>query len=463
MAKMQAPSLRVAGRSQTYVVAAFVALAMLLGGGGSPNPGTEMILQLATVLAMGAYWWTGRDRRTPAPQLEVIGITVLILTVPIAQLIPLPPSVWHDLPDRSREIATLSLIGAQGEWMPLSIVPSKTLSSLLAMIPPLALAWMVAQRTTSERGIILGVIALMALASAILGALQMAGPGDGFKLYPDAHLGWLSGFHANRNAAADVLLIGAVAAAGCYAINADRARWDHRIALASILVVVVGALLFTGSRAGIALVPIAAFGALAIFAGSMAENRFGPWALAIAAISALVLIAAGLAFFDTRLAYVATRFGMTDDFRLELWQDSFAALSASWPWGTGMGTFADAFLPYERLNVVDVTMPNRAHNEYLEFAMEAGLPGLLVLAGITAVLVRLALRAWRFERHARAAAIFGLTSFILIALHALVDYPLRNMAEACLAGVALGMLAQPRSRRLDQAADGDGRILEEKT
>ncbi|MFN2101274.1 O-antigen ligase family protein [Altererythrobacter sp. MF3-039] len=461
MATMQAPSLRVASRSQTYVVAAFVALAMLLGGGGSPNPSAEVALQLAAAIAVAAYWWFGREQdKAPLP-LAVIGVSALVLAVPIAQLIPLPPQIWHDLPGRSREIAALALVDAQDSWMPLSIAPHKTLASLLAMIPPLALAWMVATRTTRERGAILGSVALMALAGAILGTLQMAGPGDGFKLYADAHPGWLTGFHANRNAAADILLIGAVAAAGCYAISADRARWDHRITLGSTVLVLGAALLFTGSRAGIALVPIAAFGMLVMFAGSMAEHRFGPWALAIAAISALVILTAGLALFDSRLAYVATRFGMTDDFRLELWQDSFAALSASWPWGTGMGTFVEAFLPYERLDVVDLTMPNRAHNEYLEFAIEAGIPGLLVLVAIAGILVHLAIRAWHSQPQLRAAPIFGLTSFILIALHALVDYPLRNMAEACLAGVALGMLVRPRDDNASGAPGSGIKSLED--
>ena len=152
MANMQAPSLRVASQRQTIVVALLVALAMLLGGGGSPNPSTELILQLAAIGAVSAYWWLGRGQQYPGGAGEIIAIALGIFAIPIAQLIPLPPSIWHELPDRSREVAALSLIGAQQEWMPLSIAPARTLASLVAIVPALFLAWMVAQCGTRARG-----------------------------------------------------------------------------------------------------------------------------------------------------------------------------------------------------------------------------------------------------------------------------------------------------------------------
>ena len=59
--------------------------------------------------------------------------------------------IGPDLATNMRDIAALALVEAQDSWRPLSIAPNKTLASLLAMIPPLVLAWMVAQRSASER------------------------------------------------------------------------------------------------------------------------------------------------------------------------------------------------------------------------------------------------------------------------------------------------------------------------
>jgi uncharacterized protein YycO len=58
------------------------------------------------------------------------------------------------------------------------------------------------------------------------------------------------------------------------------------------------------------------------------------------------------------------------------------------------------------------------------------------------VCVALAVRAWRAAPGMRRQLIFGLGVLIIIALHSVVDYPLRSMALACLAGVAAGMLVK---------------------
>lgn len=462
MAKMRAPKLRLVKVSQGFAAAMLAALALVLGGGGSPNPLAEMALQIGAVAVFVVYLWAGHRQVGPAYAVppQVYAIIALVLALPVLHLIPLPPEIWQNLPDRSRDIAALALIERQDSWRPLSIAPPNTLASLLALIPPLMLAWMVARLGLAERRVILAAIALAAIGSALLGTLQMADIGDGYRLYPDAHLGWLTGFHANRNAAADVLLIGGLAALGWFASREQRDRIDHMVLLASALAVLVAALLFTGSRAGIALLPIAALGGFAMLRSPDGGGRINPWLGGLALISLLLMAAGAAALFDPRLGFVASRFGITDDFRIELWRDSMDALAASWPWGSGVGTFAEAFLPYERLDVVDPTMPNRAHNDYLELAIEAGALGLAVLLACTVLIAGLAWPGLKVRGPARAMTLFGLTSFILIALHALVDYPLRNMAEACLAGIALGMLAAPRRARPESVSQNGSMGLE---
>ena len=95
----------------------------------------------------------------------------------------------------------------------------------------------------------------------------------------------------------------------------------------------------------------------------------------------------------------------------------------------------------ERLEVLDPTSPNRAHNDFLELAIEGGLPALIVLLAIGAVLVRAALHGLRQGSAAQQVQVlFGCGALSLLCLHSLVDYPLRSMALAALAAVAAGML-----------------------
>ena len=157
---------------------------------------------------------------------------------------------------------------------------------------------------------------------------------------------------------------------------------------------------------------------------------------------ALLLVAAGALFVadNTRLGAVLARFDFGRDARADLWQDTLTAVANFWPVGSGVGTFTRAFLPFERLIAIDETFPNRAHNDYLEFALESGLAGVIVLLFAAFVVTRLAMRAWRLHPAQRPTVLFALGILMVIGLHSLVDYPLRTMALACLAGMAAGLL-----------------------
>jgi len=127
-----------------------------------------------------------------------------------------------------------------------------------------------------------------------------------------------------------------------------------------------------------------------------------------------------------------------------LWEDTRFAIAQYWPFGSGLGTFVRAILPAERLEIIDPAFPNRAHNDFLELAVEGGVFG-LAIAGIVALLL-----AWGFIRTWRSGyrerAITGLAMLVIIGLHSIVDYPLRNMAIATLAGAAAGFLCGPQAR-----------------
>ena len=139
---------------------------------------------------------------------------------------------------------------------------------------------------------------------------------------------------------------------------------------------------------------------------------------------------------------IAARFTAGGEPRPHLWMDTLYAIGQHWPWGTGLGTFVPVFVAAERLEVVDQSYPNRAHNDFLELALEAGLPGLLLLVALGSWLVWRLIRRWRAATGAaeRIELVFSGTTLALIAAHSVVDYPLRSMSIAVLAGLAVGLI-----------------------
>lgn len=439
---------------QGWVVSAFITIALVLGGGGSPSAAAEVLVQLGFAACVVAWFlWAGPAFRSPR---EAAWLAVLVVAVPVVQLIPLPPGLWSALPGRGMVTASLDLAAGERGWRPSTISPPLTLASLLSMIPVAGCILAVATLGKDDRRAILLLVALVAIAGACLGVVQMASGHGAFRLYQVSHDLWLTAFHASRNSAADALLIGSLALTAWMA-SGTRKRPLFRGDLVLLLILqslLVVAVILTGSRAGISLLPPVLLLEFAMLRSVGIARQFSRGLAATGMLLALLGAAAVTFSGNARIATVLERFDATRDFRSELWRDTLTAIGEFWPVGSGMGTFTRAFLPFERAEVLDDLFPNRAHNDFLEFALEAGLFGSIALLGVIVLLATLARRAWSARPIERPETLFAGGTLMVIGLHSLVDYPLRNMALASLAGVAAGLLvalsrAPAQSRRLD--------------
>lgn len=458
----------VAASGHAVIAALFLVGAIVLGGGGSPNPATEVLLQLAFIAAGLAWLWVpagGSPIRSPRSRSFWL-VCALVLALPLLQLVPLPPAVWTGLPGQEDRAAALALIGRDDSWQPLSHSPPRTLAALLAMIPALFAFFATAALDARGRSWVVGAIAAMTLAAALLGALQVSLGTAGAPYLYAQNSPTLTGFQANRNAAADVFLIGVAATAAFLlpsllphgprgkdtpgALLADRrAAWA---VLAGLLAVLFFAVLLTASRMGIALVPLALVGVWVILLPALADRgrlRYLPAVAVAGAVAAVALMA--LQGGNTALGQVAERFVFSDDARRELWRDGWFAMGQAWPFGIGLGGAKPALIAAERLEVLDPLQPNRVHNDYLELALESGLIGLVLLAAVAVVLLAAFWRSWRGRPEERHFTALGLVILMVAAAHSLVDYPLRSMALSCLIGTGAGLLmATPRKRALDE-------------
>jgi O-antigen ligase len=364
--------------------------------------------------------------------------------------------VWTALPGRENEIAALSLVGQEASWRPISLSPGRTIASLAAIIPPVFCLYAMSRLELHERRLVLAAIVVMAIVTSLLGAIQLTAGGAGINLYPEHHVGWVTGFQANRNAAADVLLVGLLALAVLAApyLTGSRQRLPLSMDRRALTFLIGGTALFllaatvmTGSRAGTMLVLVVGAAALAILLAGRTPSHGLSLTRVILLLCAALL--AGLVFLvlseTTAIGRVGARFSDGQSVRIEIWKDTLFALKQYWPVGFGMGGFEPAMLPAERLEVLDPSIPNRAHNDFLEIGLEAGVLGYAMVAVIVILCISLAWRSWRQAPGMRRQIIFGLGVLMVIALHSVVDYPLRSMAVASLAGVAAGMLVINRA------------------
>ena len=432
------------------IAASFLALCIAFGGGGSPAPFPELVLELvaaglaliALALPLAVFDW----QRVPR---EASIIILLVAGVPLLQLVPLPPLLWHALPARDLQARALDLIGAQDSWRPWSMAPSRTLASLLSLGPPLLLLAMTSALNRQGRQWLIRAIVIMTLATLLLGAFQLsAGDDSPFHLY-GVTVPMLVGFQANHNSTADVLLLGLIAVPLLTIELVERRVIQNRsgpvlgFATAGIALVALGVVL-TASRTGIMLMPIALAACLWILRPWLSITR-RRLAYGIAVLAALTLLGFLLLRHSPVLATVLARFDFSEELRPQLWIDGYYVARKYFPFGVGMGDFVPAFVADERLESIWPSLPNRAHNDFLELVCEAGMLGLLALSAISWTLIRALRQKLGGETGLPAAlTVFGAASLVILALHSLVDYPFRSMALAGLGAVCAGLLLSPR-------------------
>ncbi len=207
------------------------------------------------------------------------------------------------------------------------------------------------------------------------------------------------------------------------------------------------AMTMTGSRAGVG---ASLAGALA-FTSIMFLRREGrglgaAQITAFAAVALIAVYAAASGFFRVLDKAVSTT---AAEGRFHIYPRVLDAIADRPLLGAGPGGFSDAFrayVPYEAATADWL----RAHNSYLENAVEFGVPAALVFYLALALLLR---RIWRGAMTRRRMIPVPALAFSIAvagALHSLVDFSLQMPATAALFAILLGVgFAQSFSRRAD--------------
>ena len=138
--------------------------------------------------------------------------------------------------------------------------------------------------------------------------------------------------------------------------------------------------------------------------------------------------------------------------RQEILSTSFSALPHFILLGSGLGSFSDVYPLYEDPDKVITVYVNHAHNDYVELALETGIPGMIVLVLFLWWWGAAVRRVWRSVEagpYARAASIASAA----ILIHSLVDFPLRTAAISTCFAMCLALLADRRTPAPENKAD----------
>ena len=446
------------------VVPAYLLLCLLLGGGSAAGYWANMVLQL---LALPLIVWAVIVQRgtpmAPSARQLVVGLILLLLLIG-AQLIPLPPSIWASLPGRESVVEGYRLLGLPLPWRPISLAPYATLASALWLLPSIAILLGIIRIGAFRTSWIAWVVALVATASVMVGALQVVGGQDSpWYFYSVTNRGATTGFFANANHMATLLVCALPFLASLYLGARARGKSSRRasgmfVILAGAVAVILVGVAINGSLAGIGLAIPAAFGSFLMIWSRKRKLPRWVWAGVVAMLVGAAVLVYNVPFSSNNLTGEGR--GASDS-RFYSFSLSSEAASDYFPIGSGLGTFARIFQMYEDPATVDIYYMNHVHGDYIEVALETGLPGVLLIALFLLWWARRAVGIWRADEpdyYARAATIASAAMLV----HSIVDYPLRTAAMGAFFAVCCALMAEPRARersRKKQAEDDGPRHL----
>ena len=423
-----------------------VLLSLIFGGGTRQGLWSDALVQVVSLPLLAIAMLRLKALASPSEFRLALLVIGAVIVVPILQLLPLPPWIWTILPGRAEVAGAYRAAGVPLPFLPISLEPLTTLRSLLSLLPAIAVfLGVLSLRKQAEFRWLLLLIFAVAVVGAGLELLQLAGGVHSpLRFYEITNVHRGVGFFANSNHQAAFLY----STIGYAAIWASLARRDRsakvafRLTVAAVLVVaIVIGLVATQSRFGVLLGLAAGFCSIPLAAGLASEanrGRIVKLAMAVNGLALLLAFLFGFAGFADRISE-----GLSSDVRWPAARITWKAAVDHLPFGSGIGTFAPIFQRYEPVNLLAETYVNRAHNDWLEAWLEGGVASAAVICALLSCFVFLAYRSWRpADPNARlvAYARAGSVCAALLAVHSLLDYPLRTTALTVMLAISFAFM-----------------------
>ncbi|SEK92757.1 O-antigen ligase [Sphingomonas palmae] len=393
------------------------------------------------VIAAGvATWRIILDRRAfPA---TLLGLALAPLGVVLFQLCRIPVA-WLSLSEGQAFATSVRAFVGPAVTASISVDRVATASAAVPVAVFSATFLLLHTRPRREWRPVFASFAVLGAVSLVLAFVQFGSGGRWCDFYHSAHAANAPGFFANRNHGATFLacclafygaLIGAQTTPG--------ARRYMLFAAAALPALAIIAL--SGSRAGLVIGAVMASATLLAFPRDRSDVRAADIIARFAGLAPIVGFGAIAALVSLNGDTAGRISGVSGDLRWSIWAHARDLVLLYWPWGSGLGTFAQVYTLIEPVGELHPFYINHAHNDFIELFVEAG-------ALATVPILAALLFGWRslaapahysqhdiLERRVAIIVVAGLLA------HSFVDYPLRTPTLAIVLAVALSMLT-PRA------------------
>lgn len=435
------------------VLLALLAACFLMGGASRLDVLSLIILQpLAALCAAAFLLIPGRPVEWSAIRIPLLLLAVLA-GITAAQLIPLPPGWWTNLPGHAPFARTVEVAGLQQPWRPISLTPDLTLASLVGLIVPLAVLIGFAAVPQERREALLPALLAGIALSALFGIAQIAGGlRSPFYLYEITNRGSAVGLFSNRNHQAVLVAMAwpMLAVWGTMRDADPKRRMVRRWIAVGFALFLLPLLLVTGSRAGLVLGLLGLGTAALIWRGRRsgartAARRGERIGLLLAGLGAVAVLVATIVLSRAEALRRLFDLSAAEDTRVEVAPILLEMARDFFPVGSGFGSFDPAYRMYEPVSMLSPQYLNHAHNDLIEIAITAGLPGILLVLLFLAWFAVRALAVWRAKGSAADLSLARLSSAMIgfVLLSSLVDYPLRTPLMMAIFAIGCGWLAAP--------------------
>ncbi len=420
-----------------WIMAAFIGIAFLLGGGSRPDVQSAIFLRpIAIIMCCFAAWSLNAEHISRYKFIFILA--GLLFSVIFAQLVILPTAIWTLLPGREliAHIDSASNIGQI--WRPIAMIPAMAWNAFFSLFTPLAILLFGAQLSREERTDLVPVIIAIGMLSGLLGLLQIVSDPNGpLYFYRITNNGAAVGLFANRNHQAVFL--------GClfpmmafYVTHNIKSIEQYRLRMSVMIgcgIVLIPLLLVTGSRMGLM---AGIIGLLSIASVYKQPNLTSPVKRKVRKINPAYIIGAFAVIFMSLLsvmfarAQAFERFFATDeqlDLRFKIWGPIAQLGWKYFPIGSGAGSFSQVYQIDEELSLIYPNYINHAHNDFLEVFLNFGLIGILLILVVLIAWLHSIWKIWRHLPNDKRGIRIGKLGIIILGILAFgssADYPLRN-------------------------------------
>ncbi|MEX1349041.1 MAG: O-antigen ligase family protein [Desulfobacterales bacterium] len=411
------------------------------------QPWVWSVYGICMIVSFLVFLWQDRNQLSIVPGVSINLAVALFFAVTLFLCLPLPTNVLSYLsPVRYQTLMTAQdLLNRPSSWQTLSYIPQLALSWWVFLIC-LCLLFGTVRRLCADAKTLKRVVLVMmcvAMLEAAYGLIQALVPTMGVLWvdYVQAYMGSARGTFINRNHFAGFiemmwpLALGFTMAQGGwgqgYTLKRILAseRLNRQALLALGVVVLLLALLFSRSRAGIAgaLMGLLTF-ILLTRSGRKGISRYS-WLMLAGIVGLLVVYSMAIGIGPITERFFALSNG---DSRLDYWRDSLPIIKDH-PLGIGLRNY-DNVIPVYNVSMLADKRLEYAHNDYLQLLIEAGWIGFMAL--LTGFLIFMWKNAYRI-RHMNPQkdpmrfflAVGAFSGLISLAFHSFFDFNLQIPAN----------------------------------